>query len=52
MFDGEKRRVFAASNALDWDSDFRRIRFGFSRRMLPAATSHSRERAGQLSSWK
>ena len=31
---------------------FRKIPSGFSRRMLPATTSHLRVRAGQLSSWK
>ena len=41
MFGGEKRRVFAASNALDCDSDLPDDPVPFVRKMLPATRSHS-----------
>ena len=52
MFGGEKRRVFAASNALDCDSDLPEDPVLFVRKMLPANRSRSRVLAGQLLSWK
>ena len=51
MFGGEKRRVFAASNALDCDSDLPDDPVPFVRKMLPANWSRSRVLAGQLLSW-
>jgi hypothetical protein len=51
MFGAEKRRVFAASNALDCNPDFRTIRFRFVRNMLPANEARSRAVAGELLSW-
>ena len=48
MFGGEKRRVFAASNALDCDSDLPEDPVPFVRKMLPANRSRSRVLAGQL----
>ena len=42
MFGGEKRRVFAASNALDCDSDLPEDLVPFVRKMLPATRSRSR----------
>ena len=39
MFGGEKRRVFAASNALDCDSDLPDDPVLFVRKMLPASWS-------------
>jgi hypothetical protein len=52
MFGAEKRRVFAASNALDCNPDFRTIRFRFVRKMLPANEARSRAVADELLSWK
>ena len=52
MFGGEKRRVFAASNALDCDSDLPEDPVPFVRKMLPANRSRSRVLADQLLSWK
>ena len=52
MFGGEKRRVFAASNALDCDSDLPDDPVPFVRKMLPHNRSRSRVLAGQLLSWK
>ena len=42
MFGGENRRVFAASNALDGDSDLPEDPVPFVRKMLPANWSRSR----------
>jgi uridine phosphorylase len=52
MFGGEKRRVFAASNALDCDSDLPEDPVAFVRKILPGDRSRSRVLAGQLLSWK
>jgi hypothetical protein len=52
MFGGEKRRVFAASTALDCGSDLPEDSVPFVRKMLPASRSHSRALAGQFLSWK
>ena len=48
MFGGENRRVFAASNALDGDSDLPEDPVAFVRKMLPANWSRSRVLPGQL----
>jgi hypothetical protein len=42
LFGAEKRRVFAASNAVDCNPDFRTIRFRFFRKMLPEHNARSR----------
>jgi hypothetical protein len=52
MFGGEKRRAFAASNALDCDSDPPEDPVAFVRKMLPANWSCSRVLPGQLLSRK
>src|SRR5438094_493549 len=52
MFGGEKRRLFAESNVLDYDSDLPDDPVPFVRKMLPANWSRSRLPTGQLLSWK
>ena len=52
LFGGGKRRGFAASNALDCDSDLPDDPVLFVRKMLAASWSRWRAFAGQLLSWK
>jgi hypothetical protein len=53
MFNGEKRRVFAASNALDCESDLPDNPVRFVPENVARKPGHIRRvRAGQLSSWK